>query len=250
MPIGDADVRALLRIAEQPGDGGDGGPLPAGVLEALAGLFRADAVQLLRLDVDRRETPLYQEHSTLSAPADVSDDVFWAQYWDAPFCSYPDRTGDLSRVTTASDFGPVQHSRLWQEYFRPHGVYREMMLCLQGPHRRTARLLLSRGPGRDFNDRDRALLTLLRPHLDARLRRWERQAEPSLTPRQRELLGLVAAGWTNRRIGRQLGITEGTVRSHLENVFERLRVTNRTAAVARAFPDGYPSSHPAHGVPA
>jgi DNA-binding CsgD family transcriptional regulator len=191
--------------------------------------------------VDRQDLPLYQEYSTLTPAADVDDGVFWSRYWDAPFCSYPDRTGDLSRVTIASDFGPAQHSELWQEYFRPHGVHREMMLCLDGPRRRTARLLLSRGPGRDFDERDRALLTLLRPHLDARLRRWER-AEPPLTPRQRELVGLVAAGWTNRRIGRHLGITEGTVRSHLENVFERLRVTSRAAAVARAFPDGYPSS--------
>ena len=233
MGIADAEVRALLRIAETPGDGGRSGPLPAPVLEELAGLFRADAVHLLRLDVDRQESPLYQEHSDRTAPAGIDDGVFWAWYWRAPFCSYPDRTGDLTSVTKASDFGAMHHTELWQEYFRPHGVYREMMLCLDSPPRRTVRLLLTRGPGRDFGERDRALLTLLRPHLDARLRRWLRsQAGAPLTPRQRELLVLVAAGWTNRRIGRHLGITEGTVRSHLEHVFERLQVNSRAAAVA------------------
>jgi DNA-binding NarL/FixJ family response regulator len=48
---------------------------------------------------------------------------------------------------------------------------------------------------------------------------------------------LVAAGHTNTRIARRLGISEGTVRTHLENIYERLQVSSRTAAVTRAFPD-------------
>ena len=51
------------------------------------------------------------------------------------------------------------------------------------------------------------------------------------------LLDLLAAGHTNAQIARRLGLSEGTVRTHLENVYRRLHVTNRTAAVSRAFPD-------------
>jgi DNA-binding NarL/FixJ family response regulator len=47
----------------------------------------------------------------------------------------------------------------------------------------------------------------------------------------------VAAGHTNIQIARRLGISEGTVRVHLENIYERLGVPSRTAAVTRAFPD-------------
>src|ERR671934_138062 len=60
--------------------------------------------------------------------------------------------------------------------------------------------------------------------------------EPELTTRQWELLRLVAAGLTNRQVGRCLHISEATVRKHLENIYQRLQVTSRTAAVARAFP--------------
>jgi DNA-binding NarL/FixJ family response regulator len=48
---------------------------------------------------------------------------------------------------------------------------------------------------------------------------------------------LLAAGHTNTQISRRLGISEGTVRTHLENIYERLGVSSRTAAVIRAFPD-------------
>jgi DNA-binding NarL/FixJ family response regulator len=58
-----------------------------------------------------------------------------------------------------------------------------------------------------------------------------------LTVRQRELLHLVAAGHTNAQIARRLGISEGTVRTHLENIYRLLEVSSRTAAVTRAFAD-------------
>jgi DNA-binding NarL/FixJ family response regulator len=57
-----------------------------------------------------------------------------------------------------------------------------------------------------------------------------------LTQRQLELLRLVAEGRTNSQIARRLDISEGTVRKHLENIYQRLDVTSRTAAVLRAFP--------------
>jgi DNA-binding NarL/FixJ family response regulator len=50
-------------------------------------------------------------------------------------------------------------------------------------------------------------------------------------------LRLVAAGHTNTQIARRLGISEATVRTHLENIYGRLQVSSRTAAVTRAFGD-------------
>jgi DNA-binding NarL/FixJ family response regulator len=60
-----------------------------------------------------------------------------------------------------------------------------------------------------------------------------------LTARQWELLRLVAVGLSNADIAQQLFLSEHTVRKHLENIYQRLSVSSRTAAVARAFQAGY-----------
>jgi two-component system, NarL family, nitrate/nitrite response regulator NarL len=50
---------------------------------------------------------------------------------------------------------------------------------------------------------------------------------PTLTPREREVLELVARGMTNRRIGAILQISEHTVRNHLGNIYAKLNLKNR-----------------------
>jgi len=83
------------------------------------------------------------------------------------------------------------------------------------------------------------VLTLLRPHLHQACLDAERRRHPvpRLTPRQDDLVHLLAAGHTNTQIARRLGISEGTVRTHLENIYDKLHVSSRTAAVTCAFPD-------------
>nr|WP_281181051.1 helix-turn-helix transcriptional regulator [Micromonospora rhizosphaerae] len=53
-----------------------------------------------------------------------------------------------------------------------------------------------------------------------------------LTPRERDVLALVAQGWTNQRIGRRLGITERTVRKHLECGRDKIGASSRAEAAA------------------
>jgi DNA-binding CsgD family transcriptional regulator len=54
-----------------------------------------------------------------------------------------------------------------------------------------------------------------------------------LTHREEQIIGLIALGWTNARIGRHLRITERTVRKHVENLNDKLGATNRAAIVHR-----------------
>jgi DNA-binding NarL/FixJ family response regulator len=61
-----------------------------------------------------------------------------------------------------------------------------------------------------------------------------RRLVATLTPREEEVLELVAVGFTNAGIAERLWISPGTVKKHLENVYAKLGVTNRTAAAAYA----------------
>ncbi|HSS88924.1 MAG TPA: helix-turn-helix transcriptional regulator [Streptosporangiaceae bacterium] len=237
--ISERDIRALLRIVTSDRDDDPADGLPWSLLADLSDQIPSDILSFVGLD-SQRLTGWFGQ----GLPADDSDDdlepFFWAHYWDCEPCSYPDRTGDLRSVTKLSDFYSARQwhaTGMYSDYLR--GVEHELMLSLPAGPGRTVRLIFFRGPGPDFSERDRALLALLRPHLrEAYLdAEWRRRGVPDLTPRQRQLLRLVADGATNTQISRRLGISEGTVRTHMENIFERLQVSSRAAALAAAFPE-------------
>ena len=257
MTASERDLRALAAIvSDDRPDLPDGPGLPPSLLTDLMGQIRCDFLSLDRSASGRHA------YSILQAIPALSDDELKAfenvgparwEHWracrsDCLSNTYPERTGDLRSVVKPSDFYSARqwHSTgMYCDYHRPHGIEHELQLCLPEPAGlsagpgRSVRLYLYRGPGPDFSERDRAVLTLLRPHLYQAYLDAERRRHPvrRLTPRQTELLSLVAAGHTNTQIARHLGISEGTVRTHLENIYGRLQVSSRTAAVSRAFPD-------------
>ncbi|WP_354642955.1 response regulator transcription factor [Kitasatospora camelliae] len=61
-----------------------------------------------------------------------------------------------------------------------------------------------------------------------------RVAFPDLTEREREVLDLVARGWSNHRIARELTLAEKTVRNHVSRVLRKLEVERRAEAMVRA----------------
>ena len=63
-------------------------------------------------------------------------------------------------------------------------------------------------------------------------------AATPLTPRELEVLGLVATGKTNKAIARELSLSEKTVDRHLSNIFTKLEVPSRAAATAYAYEHG------------
>ena len=243
------DLRALADIvsADRPDVPAQGG-LPPSLLGDLIGQIRCDVIAFGGFDSARQETWCTQFMPDGGGVVEGTDPVHWDHYWHCEPCSYPDRTGDLRSIVKISDF---YSDRQWHTIGtrcglnRPMGFEHDLMLTMPaqpGPvpaPGRTVRLFFLRGPGPDFSERDRALLTLLRPHLQRAYLDAERRRHPAprLTPRQTDLLRLLAAGHTNTQIARRLGISEATVRSHLEGIYERLNVSSRTAAVTRAFPD-------------
>jgi DNA-binding NarL/FixJ family response regulator len=66
-----------------------------------------------------------------------------------------------------------------------------------------------------------------------------RSEQVTLTPRQREVLRLVAEGLDNAEIAARLGITRRTARAHVSSLLERMEVENRTQAAVTAVRMGY-----------
>ena len=236
--LGDLLARAYAEV-----DGSVG--LPRSLLAGLYDLVRCDVVTFCDLDAASGTDVVLQDYDgvhNLVVDRYCPEDPFYQHFWSTPSSSYALRTGDTRTITTVSDFYGHRAWRataMYQEAYRDVGVehYLTCSLSSQGPRGR--RVVLFRGPGADFDERDRLLMSLLRPHLDELYRlQTSLRADPGpavLTPRQKELLALVAAGRTNAQIAEVLVLSPGTVRKHLENIFERLGVSSRAAAVSRVF---------------
>ena len=78
----------------------------------------------------------------------------------------------------------------------------------------------------------------LSPDIASRLRTNVVSSAAALTPREREVLAAVATGQSNREVAKSLFLSEATVKSHLVQIFAKLDVKSRTAAVARARDQG------------
>jgi DNA-binding NarL/FixJ family response regulator len=102
--------------------------------------------------------------------------------------------------------------------------------------------LLKDTPRRQLADAVRAAArgeTVLAPPVARRLvSRVRLPPADAPTPRELEVLAQVARGLSNVEIGRELRISEATVKTHLVRIFEKLGVGDRTAAVTKAIGQG------------
>jgi RNA polymerase sigma factor (sigma-70 family) len=136
-------------------------------------------------------------------------------------------------------FSPTEYHRLelYQQVSRPLCVEDMFRLWLDPRGEASARFEFDR-PDRGFDEADRVVLNLLRPHLD-QFRRNSYCRRPvaagsvdALTPRERQILELVAQGLSNAELAQILRLSTGTIRKHLENAYKKLGVHTRTAAIA------------------
>ena len=180
---------------------------------------------------------------------DDADELYWTVGPD-PITRYRSATGDLSaaRLGDVVAWRRYRESAVFREYFGPGGVGDMLDIGLPArPGWQRTLLLCRTREDRGFAERDRDIVELLRPHLLAREARAELRrrlladasteevgADPdaSLTIREREIVHLAAQGKSNDIIARELWITPGTVKKHLENVYEKLGVSNRAAAAS------------------
>ena len=225
------------------------------VLQLVRNLVGCDAAQFQEHDSLSFFVPYLQyvddDEAFIASPQQLAAvdevpgwEVLKERWWVSP-CSLVERTGSplVWSIRTQRSAREWARDPLHVEYLR---LDDEIVLAFPTSTFRSLRILLPREQGSPFGLRELTLMELLLPHLEPLMRAVAHsgttEADPAataplLTERQREILHLVRLGMPNKRVGRILGISEATVRKHLENVFERLGVQSRTAAVAVAFGD-------------
>jgi DNA-binding CsgD family transcriptional regulator len=229
-----SDYEKALDVLYEAADANGPDPFPEPVLEALRRLVPCDVVAYH----DRTGgEPAVSQVGEPRAPMTAETREAARQYWgECPLAAPVRGARTWSDVLTRREFHALG---LYQDCARPLGIEDMLRLWLDSRPGGAARIEFDRAR-RSFTQRDRAVLDILSRHLSqfwrrAALRRgiaegvWE---SDRLTPREREILELVAGGRTNGEVAKLLWISPATVRKHLENAYDKLGVHTRTGAVA------------------
>jgi DNA-binding CsgD family transcriptional regulator len=254
--LSDSDLQGLLRFLYEAGEVDGPEPFPDPVVRALYELIPADlgvsCVEFRECDPTTRPEAL-----TVLSFAEVECE--WCMGISAPWTEELDETAQqyverdepirprpdvMNRPVRYSDFLSAReyHSLgLYADVHRLLGVEDSLHLWLSVPGEDVLRRLgFASSRRKGVTRRDIRVLELLTPFLRqfyrrAAARRATASRADGLTAREREILALVAEGKTNAEVARLLWISPHTVRTHLENTFDKLGVKTRAAAVAQVY---------------
>jgi DNA-binding CsgD family transcriptional regulator len=236
-----SDYRGILEFVRAAGEGEGSDPFPEQVLARLRELIPCDTVSYG--DFDRhghvwrtgvrysgepraRVTPAVREaHSRLAY-----------QYPYRPWSPEARRPLRWSDLLSRREWHALD---LYWEVCRPLDGEYELELWLTTPDGIAGGFAFD-SLERDFSERDKLVLDTLQPHLaqlwrNAAARQRKSRSLAALTPREREILLWVARGKSNREIAAVLYLAPGTIRKHLDNVYDKLGVSTRAGAVGHAF---------------
>lgn len=142
------------------------------------------------------------------------------------------------RLSDATSMRSFRRAPLYGEFFSPAGIGHQLTIGLSGPPHHLVGIWANRAR-RDFSDSDLLLAELLRPKLQAaEIAARRALVRAALTPREREVLELVAAGATNAAVAEALVVSPGTVKKHLDNIYGKLGVGSRIGAADQAATSG------------
>jgi DNA-binding NarL/FixJ family response regulator len=138
----------------------------------------------------------------------------------------------VAAIATIREQFPTAHLIVLTTYDRDEDIYRGLLagakayLLKDTPREELLACIEAVHAGRSFIP------------LEVGARLAERMNSPELSKREREVLQLMTAGMSNLEIGEALSITEGTVKSHINNILSKLNVHDRTQAVITALKRG------------
>jgi RNA polymerase sigma factor (sigma-70 family) len=233
-----SDLEAALRFVHDAGEETGPDAFPTHVVDQLRALVGCEWGTYCELD-RRAKRVLAAFEAPVLGDEGASDDTFWRIAGEHPMCRAHLR-GRFDALKLSDFHTPrsLRRTQLYHDWFKPVGVEYEIEVALPSRLEHTKTFLFD-DARRDFGERERTLLNLLQPHLvqldrNAALRRRAAVAPAveTLTPREQEVLRLVGEGLRNSEIAETLWVSPGTVRKHLENIYAKLGVHTRTAAVA------------------
>ncbi|HEU0090422.1 MAG TPA: LuxR C-terminal-related transcriptional regulator [Pseudonocardiaceae bacterium] len=253
--LGAKDLRAVIDLVYALNDDDDEVEMPRHVLIKLGALVGCEST--FYSYVERTTGRLL---AATSEPADADlrhlpgfQAVMGQHPGIAAYRSGRAAAGTPIALTDLADLPTLRRLALYTDYYQPHGTT-DQMICLvqRGSHRST--LLAFNRARVGFSHRDRAVVELATAHLSqavvrrqrlaslaAAARRLDRQSEQvkqagtrlsALTPRECQVVEHLVGGLTDREIARHLGISPRTVHKHLEAIYRKLGLDNRTSLVA------------------
>ena len=235
-------LRSMLDVLEEMRADQSGPTIPWSILQGINRLVPSAEIGFVVMDHHRRQftsaQALIGTERILEGAADVPDEPWWklAAASRTPANPRFGETGVVYRWTDRYSRREIHSWALYQEYWV--GVGDNLLIEFPAPPGQNRRLLLWRDAPDRFTVRDQAVLELLRPHLfeiDRRAQQY-RSDGVKLTAREWQVLELVADGASNAEIARMLVTSVGTVRKHMEHIFDHSGVRSRGAAVAKLMP--------------
>lgn len=240
----DHDIRALLDLTERAVPASGDEIFYSNVLIGINELIPCWDISFQLMDLQRRQvwcTYLQNGVVAQEGPHDEGTDnesrAFTEAFWAADGCALPGPNPDYASIRLESGLGLARNEL--GRLFLDAGIGHEVLVPMPPRGVIDRRLLLWRRldePG--FTEREILMLRMIRPHLAELQERRHREliGQPELTARQWDILRRVSTGATNHEVARALGVSDATVRKHLENIFLRLNVASRTEAVNRVTP--------------
>ncbi|EKR1692475.1 TPA_asm: LuxR family transcriptional regulator, partial [Salmonella enterica subsp. diarizonae] len=147
----------------------------------------------------------------------------------------PSRFGQ--RVITVATMTPgicARHRHYYHEFMLPNHVCDMIEIFIRRGHRIIAGISLMRDI--PFSSEERLRAQAVQPLLGLAIHdslQGDNDLASILTAKEREIVGMVCEGASNKLIARQLNISLSTVKTHLRNIFAKTEVINRTELVSR-----------------
>ncbi len=247
------DLRNLLSAVGTLNANLDVSTLPQRALAAVMLVVPGDLVTYNEVDLERREDRIWTAPYDARLAAGTPEVAAFLRHIDQhPLIRHNARLSDPV-PRKISDFLSHRQFRslaLHSEFFKLLELHYQMALVTQHGNARLIGIAINRSRS-DFTERERTCLAALRLHVMQAYRNGilvarVRDATPTdrsgmspgaalcanLTPRESEVLHWAANGKSNDAIAVIISASSATVKKHLEHVYEKLGVPNRTAASA------------------